>query len=55
MQNLTEKLTESNIALAEAEGLAKALERDKEIETGKVVPIDHSEFRRLTGGAGNED
>jgi hypothetical protein len=33
------------------EGIQLAAQRDAEIESGKVKPIDQAEFRRRTGGA----
>ena len=33
------------------EGIHVASQRDDEIESGKVQPIDHAEFLRRTGGA----
>jgi hypothetical protein len=33
------------------EGIQLAVQRDAEIESGKVQPIDHAEFLRRTGGA----
>jgi len=36
--------------LSDAQGLATALERDKDIESGKAQPISYSQFRRLTDG-----
>lgn len=33
------------------DGIRLVAERDAEIETGETTPIDHSEFRRRTGGA----
>lgn len=33
------------------EGIAIAVRRDKELESGTVEPIDHAEFKRRTGGA----
>ena len=32
------------------EGIQHAAQRDAEIESGKVQPIDHAEFLRRTGG-----
>jgi hypothetical protein len=32
------------------EGIRVATQRDVEIESGKVQPIDHAEFLRRTGG-----
>jgi len=32
------------------EGIQVASQRDDEIESGKVQPIDHAEFLRRTGG-----
>jgi hypothetical protein len=32
------------------EGIHLAAQRDAEIESGKVQPIDHAEFLRRTGG-----
>lgn len=39
--------------LSDADGIALALERDREIESGTTSPIDHTDFRRRTGGAGS--
>ena len=33
------------------EGVQLAAQRDAEIESGKIQPIDHAEFLRRTGGA----
>ena len=33
------------------EGIQLAAQRDAEIESGKIQPIDHAEFLRRTGGA----
>ena len=33
------------------EGIQLAVQRNAEIESGKVQPIDHAEFLRRTGGA----
>lgn len=35
----------------DAEGLAQALGRDYEIESGTVQPLTHEEFRRRASGA----
>jgi hypothetical protein len=35
----------------DSEGIQLASQRDAEIESGKVQPIDHAEFLRRTGGA----
>ena len=34
------------------EGIAQARKRDAEIESGRVIPIDHEEFAKRTRGAG---
>ncbi len=39
--------------LSDADGVALALERDREIESGTTTPLDHTDFRRRTGGAGS--
>ena len=33
------------------EGIQLAAQRNVDVESGKVKPIDHAEFRRRTGGA----
>lgn len=33
------------------EGIALALERDREMESGSLEPLPHETFRRLTSGA----
>ena len=33
------------------EGVQLAVQRDAEIESGQIQPIDHAEFLRRTGGA----
>lgn len=41
--------------LNDPQGLATAQERDKEIDNGHTQPLQDSDFRRLTGGAGNRE
>jgi hypothetical protein len=33
------------------EGIQLAVQRNADVESGKVKPIDHAEFRKRTGGA----
>ena len=38
-------------AAIDPEGIQLAAQRNADVESGKVKPIDHAEFRRRTGGA----